>query len=397
MEERMPSSVRQLAWAAAFSGMVLAAPARADTYDIPVIVATSGGGAFVGKGQQTSLEAVTTVVNEAGGIDGRTVRFVFHDDQTSPQLTVQLTNQVLGGKPKAVLGSSLSAMCRAMGPLFKNGPLQFCLSSSVHPAVGSFTFSSNTSSYDQIAATVRYYRENGWTKIGALQTTDASGQDGDEGIKAALALPENKGMQLVAIEHFNPTDISVTAQIERIKQSGAQAMFVWSTGAPVATVFKGMIQSGLDLPVAVTNGNQTFEAMTQWKDFLPRQMLLPSSVWPPHAGLFQLDPRVEAAQAAMYKVYAARGIKPDAMPATSWDAALIVVAGLRKIGPNGTAAQLRDYIANLDDFAGINGMYDFRKYPERGLGENSAILTRYDAETGSFVWVSKPGGRPLGK
>lgn len=282
-----------------------------------------------------------------------------------------------------------------MAPLFKNGPVQFCLSSSLHPTPGSYSFSSNTSSFDQIAATIRYFREKGWTKLASLQTTDASGQDGDEGVKAVLARPENKSMQLVDEEHFNPTDISVTAQIERIKQSGAQALIAWTTGAPVATVFKGMIQSGLDVPVAVTSGNQTIEAMTQYKDFLPRQLLLPSSLWPPHAGTYTLDPRAEAAQAVMYAAYAARDAKPDGMSATSWDAALIVIEGLRTIGPDGTARQLRDYIANLTNFAGINGMYDFKKYPERGLGEAAAIMTRYDPSRSAFLWLSKPGGEPL--
>ena len=201
----------------------------------------------------------------------------------------------------------------------------------------------------------------------------------------------------MALEHFNPTDISVTAQIERIKQSGAQAIIAWTTGAPVATVFKGMAQSGLDLPVAVTSGNQTYEAMTQWKGFLPRQMVMPSSLLPPHAGVFQADPRVEAAQAELYKAFAERGIKPDGLAATSWDAAMIVAAGLRKIGPDGTAQQLRDYIASLEDFAGVDGLYDFKKNPERGLGIESAVLTRYDAASDAFVWVSKPGGEPLGQ
>ena len=390
------AAARTLALAAAFAGLV-AGPARAETFDIPVIVSTSGGGAFAGKGQQVSLEAVADVVNKAGGVNGRPVRFVFHDDQTSPQLAVQLASRALADKPKVVLGSTLAASCRAMVPLFKAGPVQYCLSSSLHPAPGGYSFSSNTSSFDQIAATMRFFREHGWTRIAALETTDASGQDGDDGIKAALARPENKAMQLVAFEHFNPTDISVTAQIERIKQSGAQAMFAWSTGASVATVFKGMIGSGLDLPVAVTNGNQTFEAMTQWKDFLPRQLLLPSAPLPLHAGVYQLDPRVEQAQADMYAAYAARGIKPDAMAATSWDAALIVIAGLRKIGPNGTAQQLRDFIATLDDFAGVDGIYDFRTFPERGLGDQAAVMTRYDPVAGAFVWVSKPGGEPIGR
>ena len=75
-----------------------------------------------------------------------------------------------------------------------------------------------------------------------------------------VARPENKDVKLVAREHFNPTDISVAAQIERIKASGAQAIVAGVTGTPAATVFKGMVQAGLDIPVAPTSGNEVLRA-----------------------------------------------------------------------------------------------------------------------------------------
>jgi branched-chain amino acid transport system substrate-binding protein len=201
----------------------------------------------------------------------------------------------------------------------------------------------------------------------------------------------------VAHEHFNPTDVSVAAQIERIKQSGAQALVSWATGAPVATVFKGAIQGGLDIPIAPTSGNQTFAQMNQWAAFLPKQLVLPSALYPPHEGVYTLDPRVEKVQHEMYATLKERGMKADNMTATSWDAALIVVEGLRKLGPKATSEQLKDYIASLTDWPGIGGLYNFKAYPERGLGPENAIVTRYDAATKDWVWQSKPGGEPLTK
>jgi branched-chain amino acid transport system substrate-binding protein len=370
----------------------------ADTYDIHVVIPLTGGAAFVGQGQKDSLEALAADANKNGGVLGRPVRFVFHDDQTSPQVAVQLTNEILATHPIVVLGSSLVAMCNAMAPLMKQGPVHFCLSPGIHPQPGTYTFSSSTSSLDQIAAAVRYYRLKGWTKLAVMNTTDASGQDGDRGVDTVLNYPENKGvMQKVIQQHFAPTDISVSAQVEKIKASGAQALITWTTGAPAATVFKGMAQAGLDIPVAPTSGNQTFAAMAQWEGFLPKQLVLPSALYPEHEGVVKLDPRVEKAQQAMYAVLKARGRKADNMVATSWDAGLIVIEALRKLGPKATAAQLRDYIANLTDFAGVNGIYDFKKYPERGLGPEASTITTYDAKVKSWVWLTQPGGTPLHK
>ncbi len=370
----------------------------AGTYDINVVLPLTGSAAFVGQGQKDTLSALEDQINGTGGIGGQKLNFIFHDDQTQPQLAVQLTSQVLGSRPAVVMGSSLVAMCLAMAPLMANGPVQYCLSPGIHPKAASYVFSTSSSSTDQIAAVVRYYRMVGWTKIASLMTTDASGQDGDRSLAAVLQYPENKGkMQLVIQEHFNPSDVSVAAQMARIKGSGAQAIVAWTTGAPAATVFRGMAQEGVDLPVAPTSGNQTFAAMKQWQAFLPKHLILASALYPPHPPGVKLDPRVDSAQQAMYATLKKRGLKADNMVATSWDGGLIVASGLRKLGSGATAAQLRQYINGLTDFPGVDGIYDFKKYPQRGLGQESATVTAYDAKTVSWTWLSQPGGAPLGK
>jgi len=398
----MKTTFRHLLCACAFSLLLAAyAPARAaDTYDIHVIVPLTGGASFVGLGQQDVLNALAAEVYKTGGIHGKPVHFVFGDDQTSPQVAVQLTTDVLAGKPAPVviMGSSLVGMCLAMAPLVADsGPVQYCLSPAIHPKAGGYVFSASASSIDQIAAVVRYYRMKGWTKLATLMSTDGSGQDGDRAVDTVLAYPENASMTKVDVEHFNPGDVSVSAQIANIKASGAQAMIAWTTGQPAATVFKGMVQDGLDIPVAPTSGNQTFAAMAQWTDFLPKQLVLASALYPEHAGVLKLDPRIEKKQQEMYAILKARGLRADNQVATSWDAGLIIVAGLRQLPPNATAAQLRDFIADLKDFAGVDGVYDFTKYPERGLGPDGSTVTTYDVATKSWKWLSKPGGEPLAK
>lgn len=376
------------------AGAVAAAHA-AEPYDVHVIVPLTGSGAFLGKGHRDSLDILAEIVNKSGGIKGRPLRFVYHDDQSSPQVAVQLASEVLADKPAVVLGSSLVAMCNAIAPLMTSGPVDYCLSPAVHPKPGSFIFSSGASATDQSATVVRYYRMKGWTKIATLNNTDATGQNNDKAMDEVVALPENKDVKLVAREHFNPTDISVTAQIERIRASGAQAIVAGVTGTPAATVFKGMVQAGLDIPVAPTSGNEVFAQLDQWADFLPKGLVIGSSVFPEHDGVWTLDPRVEAAQHEMYAALQEHGQKADNIVATCWDAGLIVIAALKALGADATAEQMRSYIANLTDFAGIDGIYDFKANPERGLGPANAIVVRYDTKAKAFVWLTQPGGAPL--
>lgn len=377
--------------AAASSG-----PARAaEPYKIDAILSLTGGAAFLGTGEQATLNVLKGVINREGGIDGQPVDFIYHDDQSSPQTAIQLTNAVVSKKPAVLIGSSLVAACSAMAPPLRNGPFDYCLSPGVHPAPGSFQFSSSVDTHDMIEALMRYFRTQGYKRIAFMTSTDASGQDAERALNEVLKLPENAGVQLVARQHFNPTDVSVSAQIERIKNANPQVFIAWSTGSPIATVFKAVLQIGLDAPVATTNGNQTFAEMQQYKDFLPKQLFVPSSLFPKHEGLYKLEPDVEAEQQKFYSVLKAANIKPDNQAAAGWDPTNIIVGALRKLGTKASAEQVRAYVASQTALPGINGVYNFKEKPQRGLTVENAVVTRWNVAAQTWTPVSLPSGAPL--
>ncbi len=367
----------------------------ADPYKIHVILPLTGGAAFLGKGEQQALQLFEKLTNQEGGIGGQPIQFVFHDDQTSPQTTVQIANGILPEKPAVMLGSSIVAMCSAMAPLLKDGPFDYCLSPGVHPAAGSYQYSTSTDTHALIEAQVRYFRLRGFTKIAFMASTDASGQDADRGFDEVLKLPENAGIQVVERQHFTPTDVSVSAQIERVKAADPQAFIAWSTGAPIATVFRAMVQAGLDVPFATTNGNQTYAQMNQYKDFLPKQLYIPTSVFLPHDGLFTLDPQVEDAQKKFYAAFKAANLKLDNMSALAWDPANLVIGALKKLGTKASAAEIKQYMEGQTAVPGINGIYDFKAVPQRGLTVKNALVSRWDPAADSWTVVSQPTGTPL--
>ncbi|MGH7073414.1 MAG: ABC transporter substrate-binding protein [Stellaceae bacterium] len=364
-------------------------------YKINVILPLTGGAAFLGKGEQQALQLLQSTVNREGGIDGQPLQLVYHDDQTDPQVAVQITDGILPEKPAVMLGSSIVAMCKAEAPLLTNGPFDYCLSPGVHPTAGSYQYSSSADTHALIEALVRYFRVTGKTRLALMTSTDASGQDAEQGFNDILKLPQNSGIKVVARQYFNPKDVSVAAQIERIKAANPQAFIAWSTGAPIATVLRGAFQAGLNVPIATTNGNQTYAQMKQYKSFLPKQLYIPTSVFLPHEGLFKLDPRVEAKQHKFYAAFKAAHLKPDTMSMLAWDPASIVVTALRKLGTKATASQIRAFVNSQTDLAGINGIYNFKAVPQRGLTVKNALVSRWTPKADAWVVVSKPGGTPL--
>jgi branched-chain amino acid transport system substrate-binding protein len=366
--------------------------AAGQSLDIPVVLPLTGGAAFLGQGERNALQIAEKVVNAAGGTP---VHFDFHDDQSSPQIAVQLAAQIKAQQPPVVLGSAIVAMCNAMAPLMQDGPVLYCLSPGIHPAAGSRVFTAFISTHDLARALVRYYRGRGFTKLAMITSTDASGQDGRLGFEEALKLPENAGMSIAAAVQFNPADVSVAAQIQQVKSASPQAVIVWTTGSPMGTVLKGIVQSGLDVPVGTTDANMTNAQMQQYQAFMPSEMLFMSSEWPPHGADVTLDPKVAAAQKPMFDAFAAAGVSPDISAALAWDAGILAVEALRKIGPGATPEQVRAYIADTKGWGGINGIYDFAKMPQRGLDENDAVVTRWQPDKKIWTIVSKPGGAPL--
>jgi len=386
---------RTLALGACMLALGVGAASAADPYKIHAILPLTGGAAFLGKGEQQALQLFEKLINEEGGIAGQPIEFVYHDDQTSPQTTVQITNGILPEKPAVMVGSSIVAMCSAMAPLLREGPFDYCLSPGVHPAAGSYQYSTSTDTHALIEAIVRYFRLRGLTKIAFMSSTDASGQDAERGFDEVTKLAENSAIQVVERQRFNPTDVSVSAQIERIKAANPQAFIAWSTGAPIATVFKAMLQAGLDVPFATTNGNQTYAQMNQYKEFLPKQLYIPTSVFLPHEGLFQLDPQVEEQQKKFYASFKGANVKPDNMSALAWDPANLIVAALRKVGTKATAKDIKGYLDSQSAFPGINGIYDFKSVPQRGLTVKNALVSRWDPASDTWKVVSAPTGTPL--
>lgn len=378
---------------------LLCGPAAARTADEPVtlhaILPLSGGGAFLGSQEQVAMQIGGTLINAQGGIRGRPVRFVFHDDQSKPQVSVQLLQQILPEKPSIVLGAATVANCNAMMPIMADGPVMYCLSPSIHPNPGGYIFTSNVSTDDANRAIIRFFRLRGLTRIGLVTATDAMGQLAEKSIEEALRLPENAEVKLVGKAEFNPADINITAQLLRLRAARPDVLLAWNTGAPIGTVFKGLVDTGFEIPVATNYGNMTYAQMKAYAGFLPKELYFSSAEWTPHSESLKLRPEVETAQRDFFAQFAAAHIKPDVAHTMAWDPLMIVVSALREVGPDASPASLRDALLRFKDYAGVNGAYDFTKIPQRGLSDENVVISRWVAAREAWEVVSRPTGIPL--
>jgi len=239
---------------------------------------------------------------------------------------------------------------------------------------------------------LRYFRLSGKTRISMLTSTDATGQDADRALDGALLLPENHGVTIAAREHFSPADVSVAAQLSRIKESNPQAVILFATGTPFGTTLRAFVDSGMNVPVFTSTGNMTYAQMTQYAQFQLHDLYF--------VGLRFFDSGrigpgpLRDAVSAFVDGFKAAGIRPDVGQGLAWDPGLLVVAGLKKYGTGMTADQLRAFIGEQRSFVGINGLYNFPGVPQRGINDLAAVMARWDPASAAFVVVSRPGGLP---
>jgi branched-chain amino acid transport system substrate-binding protein len=377
------------------AGIVSSSSASAATepYEINVILSLTGGAAFLGKQEQQSLEILSRVVNKDGGIAGRPVKFTIFDDQSTPQLAVQLMQGIITKKAPVVLGASLLGPCAAMNPLAEQaGPVVYCLSPGIEPKANGYLFSASASAIDDTMSIARFLRSKGWTRVALIVPTDATGQVFDEAFGRTLTLPENRAIVVVDHQHFANADLTVASQAAHAKAANPQAIIAWGTGAPFGTVIRAINDVGWDGPVIGGVGNMIYAQLAQYASFMPKEMYFSGRRSATEAA--RPGPVLES-QRAYFGAFAATGNRPDFANGLPWDPAMIVIDALRHLGPNATAPQIRDYILALHSWAGINGMYDFRDGRQRGIGINAVVIDRWDAKANRFTIASAPGGDVL--
>ena len=365
------------------------------TYTIHAILSVTGSAAFLGGSEKAALEAMQKQVNSTGGINGHPLNFAISDNQSVASTSVSLASPLINQVPVLIVGA-LTTVDRPVDDLAtSNGPVIYDLSPGDHPAKGGFVYSASNSTTSQTKAFANFAKMKGWTKVAAITSTDTSGQDGWANIQKAVA-GSGGAVSVISHQTFDPKAVSVTTQLSQIKAANPQALLIWTTGTPLATVLKGMQQLGMgSLPTMTTNGNASAKQMQQLANVLPSQLYFPGA--PFQVGPQSLTGEEKTTVQAFDNAMKAQGV-PVASEgnALAWDPALLLVSAVKKLGVNATASQINHYIAAQTSFAGINGTYNFVNDPSpdnRGLGISSIYITRWDPSMGHWVPASGPAGQ----
>jgi len=226
-------------------------------YQDKIVVGTTGAQqgplAFIGKPYFDGMNAYFDMVNENGGIEGRKIDLIVLEDEFKPEAAIaNVQNLINDEKVFSLVGLFGTPGVKASIPTVQEAgiPAVYFATGATAPVTAGRNFFPVQPNYayegklmSQYA--VDYFKTN---KIAVIYRSDDVGLDGLRGIKEGLKIM-GKSDLLVAELSFDAGATDFTAQVAKVKESGADVLINYSLGGGVSGVLKELEKMGMtDLP-----------------------------------------------------------------------------------------------------------------------------------------------------
>lgn len=217
----------------------------------------TGSNASYGTSVKNGAQIAVDEINAAGGINGIKLEWMFEDDQSKSEVAVNAYNTLMDKGMQVLLGAVTSAPCIAVTEKSKqDGILQVTPSGSqIECAQYDNCFRICFTDPMQGKAMADYIAEKlgSYKKIGIIYDKSS---DYSTGItNAFVEEAKAKGLTITAQEAFTDqsnTDFKV--QLQKVKDSGADALFLPIYYQEAASIIKQAKTSGVQLPIIGCDG-----------------------------------------------------------------------------------------------------------------------------------------------
>lgn len=314
--------------------------------------ATSGAFAPIGLPFIHGIEAYLESVNTAGGIGGRTIKFIHYDDEFDPATTSQYLEKLLYEDKVFSIVGHFGSPCIAATLMdledsgvpavyFAGGVADLYSTDNsdrnIYPVQPIYSYEGKIMS----AYAVKHFDA---TKVAIIYTNNEAGINTFEGIKEQLA--EYSDVTVVAEESVSPGLTDATAQVLKVKEAAPEVIIIPSLSAELAPVLKTMEQQGLlGIPVVTTYSNVS-------SVFVESNYNEAQNVMENLYGLGWVDlegnPQVwdEFAENMTKLGYAD---ELNAYSATGWIAGYFFSEGVRRVDEKGQVLNFKNYMDALEE------------------------------------------------
>ena len=362
--------------------------AQGTAYKIGFVAAATGSSSSLGEPERDAAQLLQKQLTAQGGVKGpdgvlHPVEIIIHDTQGSGDIAVPLAKKLIDDSGVvAIIGPTTSPESMALIPVVQEAevPMISMASSSgiVEPvAERKWVFKSAQSNRHTAPWQVKYAKAKGLTKIASFFVNNAYGEDGRDGIRAAA---KEAGLTIVIEETFAATDTDMTAQLTKLKASGAEALLVTATPPSASILTKQFREMDLKIPIIHNHGIGMPAFIALCGEAVAEGVCFPMGKLVAVSTLSDSDPQKKVLQDFARDFQASAGKPPSTFAGHAWDAIRLVVAGLEKV-PTGLPlkeqrARLRDALESTQGFVGTGGIYNMSAQDHVGLSTSDIVLAR---------------------
>jgi len=381
----MSATFRSLSRRALLVGAALAfsMPAFAeDTVKFGLVAAMSGQSAKSGEAIMRGLSLAMDEINAKGGVLGKKLELVVRDDESNPAKGVVAARELVQREKVAVLFGGLDTpVSMAIVPFANQSKVPFMgvwaagTAITRNGAADNYVF--RVSAVDALVdrALVDYaIKTYAIKKPGMILINNPWGESNEGGLKTALT---EKGLPFAGIEKFQDADVDVVPQLTRLKDEGADALFLVANVAPSSQVVKSLDRMGWNVPV-----------ISHWGPAGGRftELAGPSAAKVHFIQTFsfagKMSPKTEAVFEALKKKYPEVKTLADVTPAVgianAYDAMHLTAMAVAKAGST-EGPKIRDGFYAIDHYDGLIKAYDkpFSEQNHDALSSDDYIFTHF--------------------
>ena len=355
------------AFPALAAAALLQAPAFAqEPIRVGSFLAVTGPAAFLGDPEQKTLDMQIDKINADGGVLGRKLQLVAYDSAGDAEKARTFVKRLIEqDKVDVIIGGSSTGETMAAVPLAEAAGIPFVSLAGavviVEP-VKKWVF--KTPHTDRMACEKIFVdmKARGFTKAALI-----SGSGGfDKSMRAeCLKVVGNYGLQIVADETYGAADTDMTAQLTKIKGSGAQAVLNAGFGQGPAIVTRNFKQLGVGLPLYQSHGVASKEYIKLSGDAaegvrLPAAALLVADLLPPGDAQKPVVTSYRNAYEAKYKS------DVSTFGGHAYDGLMLYVNAVKAAGST-DKAKVRDALEATKGYVGTGGVVNMSATDHMGL------------------------------
>lgn len=278
--------------AASLCGLTPTLRAQApDTVKVGVLLSLSGPAATFGVPERDIVKILADKYNAEGGLAGRRVELIYHDDQTNPTESARgATKLIQQDKVVAIIGPTIGSGALAMLPIAARAQVP------VLAPVGTISVTAKENSFfpwvfrtcpnDELLVTASMERvvlKSGYRRLAVMFQEDAYGKNS---AVFAERFAKEHGIEIVASVSAPASAVDLSAAATRIRGANPDSVLLWtSTPAMGAAFVRAARQVGLNTPIVGSGAlvqrsfvdaagpaadNVTILAFANWDDPSPR-------------------------------------------------------------------------------------------------------------------------------